>query len=368
MKFSCYKDDLADALKAIMPAVAVKPQTPVLAGVYLKAEDNVLEIHGNNFTNGVITKIPCLTEENGEVVVHGKKFQEFVAGMSDRTVNFSVENNSLIVTSSGATVTLLTMNAADFPKVKAIDDGSEFKIRAGVLCDLIRKTVFATTKDKTARPIFTGVNFDFKDDCLALVATDTHRLALAKTSLPINHTPFTFVVPSAPLYNVLGNINTKEPDNLVSVSFTNRYIGFTFDNVFMTMRLLEGQFPPYDRIIPTGSNTRARVIVKEFKTAVDLIALIAKETEYNTVKLNITAAGIEISADSREVGNAVKTVDATVLGDDLNIAFNAAYLSDVLKVVDAPAINIAFNDKFSPAAVTVPGDDDYVYVVTPVRT
>lgn len=368
MKFSCYKDDLADALKAVMPAVAVKPQTPVLSGIYLKAEDAVLEVQATNYTNGIIAKIPVNTEESGEVVISGKKFQEFVANLPERTLTCSVEGKALTLESGSANVTLLTMTAADFPKVKTIDDASTFKIRSKVLHDLIRKTSFAAGKDKGERPIFTGCLFDYKDDFLTLVATNTHRLALAKYQLSINHEPFAFTVPAAALNNVINRIDTKDAENFVTVNFSNKHVAFTFDNVYMTVRLLEGTFPPYERIIPTGSTTRARVIVKEFKTAVGLIALIAKETEYNTVKLNITAAGIEISADSREVGDAVKTVDATVDGDDLNIAFNAAYLSDVLKVVDAPAINIAFNDKFSPAAVTVPGDDDYVYVVTPVRT
>lgn len=368
MKFSCYKKDLADALKAVMPAVAVKPQTPVLSGVYLKAEGSVLEVQGNNYTNGVIAKIPVNVEDAGEVVVGGKKFQEFVAKLPDRTLTCSVENNALHVESGGANVTLLTMPVADFPQVKLLDDGHEFKIHAGALSDLIRKTVFATDNSVGARPIFTGVNFDFKDNCLTCVATNTHRLALAKTQLGIDNTPFSFVAPAVALNAVLSRINPKAPGDFVTVAFTGRYISFTFDNVYMTARLLEGQFPPYDRIIPTDSTTSVTVNVAEFKETVELVALMAKENEYNHVKLNITADSITISADSREIGDAVKTIAATVEGDELVIAFNASYLVHVLRVAGSEKIDIAFNDPFSPALVTVPGDDNFKYVVTPVRT
>lgn len=368
MKFSCYKDDLADVLKAVMPAVAVKPQTPILSCVYLKAEGTMLEVQGNNFTNGAIAKIPCSTDEPGEVVVGGKKFQEFIVNMPNRTVSCSVENNSLVAEAGGATATLLTMNVADFPKVKMLDKGNEFKIHAGTLSDLFRKTIFAVDKSKGARPIFTGVNFDFKDDFLTLTATNTHRLAIAKASLNISNEPFAFVVPATLLVTVISRLNPKQPDDFVTVNFTNRYMGFTCNNIFMTARLLEGVFPPTDKIIPTDSTTRVEVKVPELKEALNIVALVAKETEYNTIKLAIHGNMIELFANSPDIGDAAQTIEAVVSGADLNIAFNYSYLTDVLRAVDAPEINIAFNDPFSPALVTVPGDGDYVYVVTPVRT
>lgn len=367
MKFSCYKDDLRDALKAVMPAVAVKPQTPILSGVYVKAEDSAIEIHGNNYAIGVIAKIPASIEESGEVVVSGKKFQEFVANLSARTISCDVEDNVLHISSDGANVTLLTMPAEDSPKVKVIESADTFAVRQSVLHDLIRKTSFAASNDKGARPVFTGVNFDFHDGYLSCVATNTHRLAIAKIPFTCDRESFNFVVPAAALNNVLARINPKDHEDNVTVSFTGRYVAFTVDNIFMTVRLREGQFPSIDRIIPTDSTTRVTVNVAEFKEALGIVGLMAKETEYNTAKLFVAADSIEITARSAEVGDAVKSVEATIEGNDLEIAFNVSYLADVLRVVDSEKINIAFNGQYSPAAVTMPGDDDFIYVVTPVR-
>ena len=131
MKFSCYKNDLTEALQFVIRAVAVKPMTPILAGIYLKAEGSMLELQANNFSTGIITRIPVNTEVSGVTVVSGKRFQEFVRNMPDDTITFSDEdnNNSLRIESGGASVELLTMTAGDFPKVKTPETDNSFKIR-----------------------------------------------------------------------------------------------------------------------------------------------------------------------------------------------------------------------------------------------
>ena len=366
MKFSCYKDDLNEALQFVIRAVAVKPMTPILAGIYLKAEGSMLELQANNFSTGIITRIPVNTEVAGEVVVSGKRFQEFVRNMPDDTITFSDEGNALMIESGGASVELLTMAAFDFPKVKTPETDSSFKIRTTVLRDLIRKTVFAVGKDET-RPVFMGCCFEIKGEEISLVATNTHRLALAKEHLPAAYSDCSFVVPGDTLRGLMLRIDPKDVENYITVSYSTRYLTFTFDNVFMTARLIEGTFPPYDRVIPPSSTTFVTVNTDEFKKAVEFVALMSKETEYNTVKLNFSNGGIEISSNSPEVGGAVKSVEAKIDGDELEISFNADYISDVLRVLDAKQINIALNDRYSPAKFTEPENDNYVYIATPVR-
>lgn len=366
MKFSCYKNDLTEALQFVIRAVAVKPMTPILAGIYLKAEGSMLELQSNNFSTGIITRIPVNTEVSGEVVVSGKRFQEFVRNMPDDTITFSDEGNALMIESGGASVELLTMTASDFPKVKTPETENSFKIRTTMLRDLIRKTVFAVGKDET-RPVFTGCCFELKGDQISLVATNTHRLALAKERLPEAYNDCTFVVPSETLRGLMLRIDPKDVENYVTVSYSTRYLTFTFDNVFMTARLIEGTFPPYDRVIPSSSTTLVTVGTDEFKKAVEFVALMSKETEYNTVKLIFGNGNIEISSNSPEVGGAVKSIEAQIDGDDMEISFNADYISDVLKILDAKQVNIALNDRYSPAKFTEPENDSYVYIATPVR-
>ena len=212
MRFSCYKDDLNDALQFVIRAVAVKPQTPVLSGIYLRAEGSMLEVQGNNYAMGIIARIPVNTEDPGDIVVSGKKFQEFVRNMPDKTITFFDEDNSLVMESGGASVRLLTMAAQEFPKVKTPDAENSFKIRTTTLQELIRRTVFAAAKDEGSRPIFTGCCFEIKNDAINLVATNTHRLALAKDMLTENYDEMSFVVPAETLRDIMNRIDSKDTD------------------------------------------------------------------------------------------------------------------------------------------------------------
>ena len=368
MKFSCYKSDLTEALQFVIKAVAVKPMTPVLAGIYLKAEGSMLELQANNFSTGIITRIPVNTEVAGETVVSGKRFQEFVRNMPDDTITFSDEDNgnSLTVESGGACVELLTMAANDFPRVKTPETDKSFKIHTTTLRDLIRRTVFAVSKDES-RPIFTGVCFEIRDDKISLVATNTHRLALASEKLSESYDECSFVVPAETLRGILLRLDPKDVDNFVTINYSTRYLTFTFDNVFVNSRLIEGQFPPYDRVIPASSDTYVTVDTAEFKNALEFVSLMSKENEYNTVKFAFGDDGIEISSNSPDVGGAVKNIEAQIEGEGVEIAFNSNYILDVLRVIDTNIFKIALNDKYSPAAFTEPDNENYVYVATPVR-
>ena len=366
MKFSCYKSDLTEALQFVIRAVAVKPMTPVLAGIYLKADGSMLELQANNFSTGIITRIPVNTEVAGEVVVSGKRFQEFVRNMPDDTITFSDEDNTLLIESGGASVKLLTMSSSDFPKVKTPDTEHSFKIRTTVLRNLIKRTVFAVAKDD-ARPIFTGCCFELKGNTISLIATNTHRLALAKSQLAESYEDCSFVVPAEALRGIMLRIDPNDVENYVTINYSLRFLTFTFDNVFVNSRLIEGVFPPYEKVIPSSSTTHVKVSTADFRNAVEFVSLMSKETEYNTVKFTFGEDGIEVSSNSPEVGGAGQNVEAEINGSELEISFNVAYIADALKVLDAKQIDIALNDKYSPAAFTEPDNDNYVYIATPVR-
>ena len=132
MKFSCYKSDLSNALNFVSRAVAPKPMTPILSGIYLKANDNFIELQANNLATGIVTKIPASVEVKGEIAVSGKRFVEFIKNMPDDTISADVENSSIIrLSSGGASVELLAMNPADF---LPIPDAPDFEINSELIC------------------------------------------------------------------------------------------------------------------------------------------------------------------------------------------------------------------------------------------
>ena len=368
MKFSCYKNDLIDALKLVGKAVAAKPQTPILSGIYLNAQGNQVELQANNFSLGITAKIPAHVETEGEVVVSGKRLADFVKGMPDDTITFSNEDNqnSLAITSGGANVDLLTMHAEDFPKIKPLETDRSFQISSSMLSNLIGKTAFAVAEDES-RPVFTGVLFELRPNKITLVATNTHRLAFA-TDYIDNANETSFIVPAETLRSILPMLNTESDNKFVFVNYSSRNLSLTFDNFIVTSRLIEGVFPPYDKVIPEETATHVQLDTAEFKQAVKFVALMAKEAEYNAVKFVVLPNGIVISADSQDAGSAVKEIEAQVEGNGLNISFNVAYIADWLSTVEAKIINIDFNGQLEPVKFTELDNKNFIYVATPIRT
>ena len=369
MKFTCYKNDLVDALQILIRSVAVKPMTPILAGIYLKADERSLEMQANNFSTGIILKIPVNTEAGGEVVLSGKKFQEFIRNMPEDTVTLFGDNsaNTFSIESGGAHADLLTMPAAEFPKVKTPDTDHSFRVRSTALKNLIRKTVFAVSKEED-RPVFKGCSFEVADNQLTGVATNTHRIAVAKEFIRDNEDRRSFVVPSETLRGLMQYFDPNDVENYVEVNYSDRVVTFKFDNIYMTSRLIEGEFPPYDRIIPTDSTTALTVNKTEFQKAVEFVALIARESEYNMLTFDIASGHVNISANSPDVGEANKSLEADVTGDELEISFNVNYILDALKAMDSQSVQILLNGKYDPILIREKDNDNYSYVVTPVRT
>ena len=369
MKFTCSKNELIESLNAVSRAVAVKPQMPILAGIYMKAEGSGLQLQANNFSMGIITKIPVSTEEPGEIAVVGKFFLEIVRKLSGETVTISHQSGESVVNiqSESAAFTLLAMNAEDFPKVKTQEAFNSFKIKTSTLKNLIRKTAFACASDDS-RPIFTGCCFEVNGTSVTMAATNTHRLAIMKETLSEDLGEMKFIIPASTLKDFLKISDTATPDSFVTVDCSNKYIAFTFDNVFMTSRLIEGQYPPYDRVIPPSSEIFATIDVAELASAVERVALISKETEYNTIRFIFTQDGIEISSTSPEVGKAVEHVQAKVEGDDLDISFNVVYISEILKALDGKTCKFSMTKPLAPVDIRELDDDNFIYVVTPVRT
>lgn len=369
MKFTCAKNELKDALQVVNRAVAVKPQTPILAGIFISAEGSTLEMQANNFSLGIITKIPVNTEEPGTVVVVGKYFQEIVAKLPGETVTINyVENESVVKIQSGtSTYELLAMKGEDFPKVKSHEVVTSFKIRSAALKKLIRRTVFACASEDANRPIFTGCLFEIVKNSITLAATNTHRIAIQKDTISDEVEEINFIVPSATLRDLARMIDSTS-ENFVTVDFSGKYIAFTFDNIFMTSRLIEGQFPPYSKVVPASCDMHVKVKVADMLAAVERVGLISKETEYNTIRFIFTQEGLNISSNSLEVGKAEEHVDATLEGEDIDISFNVKYISEVLHVIESEFCRIGLNKPLYPIDVREDDNDDYIYVVTPVRT
>lgn len=368
MKCTCSRKDLNDALSAVVKAVAVKPSTPVLAGIYLRAAGDTLELQATNFSISIIAKIPANVEVEGAVVVAGGYFTSIVGKLGGEIVTLTNEDDAATVTlkSDAASFDLLSMDAGDFPRINKEDATHSFRIQKDALRTLIARTVFACSRDES-RPVFTGCFVDISDTTITFAATNASRIAIAREQIFDELDSLQFIVHAATLRNLLGMLY-KSSDNVVTVDFYGTGVAFTFDNIFMSSRIIDGTFPPYDKVIPASCATTAEVDVDELRVAIERMQIIAQETEYKTILFKFTQEGLEISANSYNIGKSIEHVDANVEGDDLEISFNFSYLTDALKVFSTEKVEFGMNQPLTPVRIRGLGDGNFTYIITPLRT
>ena len=362
MKIIVARKEFADALKNVLKAVAVKSQTPILSGIYLKAENSTLELQATNNSVGIISKVPAVVEEDGEIVILGKKLFEIVQKLSGDTLTITADDKDAEIKSAGTKYNLLVFKAEDFPKIKQEENLQRFKLLQSKLKRLIKQTAYAAADDKdTSRTIFTGVLFNVEGEKLTLAATNTHRLAVVSATLDNPFGDKKVIVPA----KILQEISAMSDDSgMVEFAFTEKNAIFVFDNLFVTTRLISGDFPNFSNLLNLEHNIFVKVNPEEFLQALERVSVIAKETDYEMVALLLNGDGLKISSTSAEVGTAEEFVSAEVEGGELDIAFNYNYLTDVLKVIDAEKIEIGMSGTLKPIDFQL---DNFRYIVTPVR-
>lgn len=360
MKVIVSKSDLQDAINAVIPAVAVKPSTPVLSGIYFSAENSTLTIRATNFSLDITAKIGANIESTGRTVTAGKYFAPIVSKLSGEIVTLQSDGKNLTAKSEAASFNLLTMDASDFPKPASDQPTGSFRISGTALRKLIAQTVFACGDDQS-RPIFTGVHFKIDGTDIRAEASNTHRVAFARDST-YDEASAEFIVPTATLKAIAPALKSQ----IVTVNFNANSAAFAFDNVYLVTRLIDGSYPNANKVIPTSVKTTATLDANELRAALERVQVIARATDYNTVACNFTADGLEISSNKQGIGRAVEHVDAEVSGADINIAFNFVYVLDALKVITGK-VELGMNDNLNPARFKDPANPDFLCVITPLR-
>ena len=369
MKFICSKTMLQHAVQSVQKAVATRTPLPILTGIYLSAIDNRLELQATDYEIAISCSIEANVEQPGKVVVSGRYFQELVRRLPGETVEISSnqEDSTVRISCNSANFNLLNLPAEEFPVIERIQaETSTLTVKDNVLRDLIKKTVFACATDES-RPIFTGGLFEAENDSIKMVGTNTHRLALKKDSISPIEIPAKLIIPSKLLNELARILNSDTPID-VTVSWEKGHVAFEFDDIYLKSRLIEGNFPDYNRVIPPSFETVVSFETQAFLDAAERVSLMAKDGDYNIVKFRFEQDSINLSSNNPDVGKASETVVSFMQGQPLEIAFNAKYMTDILKNLGSDKATISLNTPLSPACIRPADSDKYTYVITPVRT
>lgn len=372
MKCVCSKDDLNDALSAVSSAVAVKPSTPILSGIYMRTVEDAIEFQATNFEISVVARVRANVEQDGATITNGRILASIVQKFSGDIVTITNENDpsTVALRSEAAAFDLNVMDADDFPLIHRESPTHTFRINKESLIRLITHSVFACAKADDGRPIFTGCFFDISGSSVNVVATNASRIAIVSGNILDELDSLQFIVPAFTLRSLLAMLY-RASDSTVSVAFSANEVTFSFDDISFTSRLIDGAFPPYDKVIPETSSTSATINLRALRSAVDRMLIIAREADYQTLRFAFSQEGLELSSTSHSLGTSVEHLDSDVTGDDIALSFNFNFLADALKVFNSdPASDITFamTQPLAPVKISADADSAFTYILTPLRT
>jgi DNA polymerase III subunit beta len=369
VKLSVMQENLGRGLSVVSRAVSSRSTLPVLANVLLRTEDGGLKLTATNLEIGITAWVPGRIDTDGALTVPARLITDVVGGLpAGERVDLEVEGTTLRIRAGRYQTHLRGIDAEEFPVIPSAGERPTTRVSQRLLRRALSEVAFAAASDE-ARPILTGVLTRFVGDRLTLAAADNYRIAVK--SLPIlDPVEETSIVVPARSYQELMRVLTDTDDPVdVMLAQSKSQVLFHVEGIELVSRLIDGQFPNYQQVLPTSHTSRGVVDRDELLKAVRLSALIASSAA-NVVRLKLGEEGsnaITIAA-AADVGDAEGEVEAALEGDPVVIAFNSRYLTEALQNVGEEQLALEFSGPLSPGVLKPVGDDDYVHVIMPVRT
>ncbi len=370
MKLSVMQENLARGLQVVSRVVSTRSTLPVLNNVLLRTEDGGLKLTATNLEIGMTYWVPGKVDTGGAMTVPARLLTDIVAGLpANERVELELQAQETLHIQAGRFETRVKgIDAEEFPAIPTAGERPTTRVPQKVLRQALGEVTFAAATDE-ARPILTGVLARFEGDKLTLAAADNYRIAVKTLTVldPVEET--SVVVPARSLHELSRILSdTDDPVDIVLSPARNQIL-FHLEGIDLVSRLIDGQFPNYQQVLPKGFTTKAVVDRDQLLAAVRMASLIASSSA-NIVKMHVgkeAEVGLTVSA-AADVGDNKSDVEAKVEGDGTTIAFNARYLLDVLTNVDSDQFAVELNGPLSPGVLRPVGDGQYVHVIMPVKT
>ena len=368
MIFSMNTQDFLEGLTTVTRALAPRPAKQILDGVLIVADENRINLTCSDGSLSIEYTTVADVQESGQTVLPGKILTELIRKLPGGTVTVTIQNQRLASIKCQKTRSNLSiMNAAEYPEITQLRKGNEIKIPQNKLRDMISHVVFAIATDES-RQILTGCLLEVSRSEARLVALDGFRLAMQKTFQPFDLPPEKEMVKAIIPGKVLTELSRILPDDdaFCSLLIDQGRMQCTFGNIRLTTVLLAGEYIDYRRIMPADFKTKAKANRIAVQDAIDRASLMAREGKNNLIKMSFRQDVLKISSNA-EMGDVEEEIDADLNGDDIDIAFNAKYIIDVIRNVSDDELYMNFNTNVSPCVVMPPSGESYVYLILPVR-
>lgn len=373
MKVSLLQEGLAKGVNVVSRVVATKTQLPVLANILLSTDQGKLKLTATNLETGINLWLGGKVEEEGKITVPARIFCETISALPPGTVNLTTEAERLKIVCGKFKAEINGISAEEFPEVPTLKDKKEkietLVLERKILEEGVNQVAVAAATDES-RPVFTGIKMELDEKTMRLAATDGYRLSVKTINkLKGVKKKKEMIVPAralSELIRVLGAAETEVKEVIFAATDEEKQLILSFGEGEVVTRILEGEFPDFDKIIPKTHTTTISLETDELFAAVRAAAVFAKDSA-NIVKLKITEGGLVISANTPQVGGNEVEVEGKVDGENAEVAFNSRYLIDMLNVIGAKELTLQVSGPLNPGVFMPAGESGFLHIIMPVR-
>ncbi len=366
MKFSVSREALLKPLQLVAGVVEKRQTLPALANVLVVLEGQQLSLTGTDLEVEIIGKVNLEAPGvDGEITVPAKKLLDIIRSLSDDTlIEFSYQDQKVLVKAGRSRFTLSTLPASDFPSIELGTDDLSFSCEQGEIKRLIERTSFAMAQ-QDVRYYLNGMLWELRGDSIRAVATDGHRLAMCTRPLTMEVEGVRQAILPRKGVIELSRL-LSEVDKKVELIVGNNHIRAVTESTIFTSKLVDGKFPDYERVLPRNGDKVILGNREELRQAFTRTSILSNE-KYRGVRFVVTEGLLTITANNPEQEEAEEQVAVDYDGSPLEVGFNVSYLQDVANVIDTEQLKITMADSNSSALVEEPDYSDSLYVVMPMR-
>ena len=366
MELVVRKNDLLRELQLFQGIVERKNTIPILANVLLEAKGDEVRMLATDLEVALRSRCAASVTKGGSLTLPAKKLYEVVKALPETDVRIQADKNGVKVAADRFDSRMQTLPREDFPTLPDISGKARATLPRAAVREMVGKTQFAITGEDT-RYFLNGAKFVLKPDSLTLVATDGHRLALVEVKHAVGvEQEIGVILPKKTLLE-LGKLLAEGEGDITFESGEN-HLFFEVAGRVLISRMIDGQFPAYERVIPKGNDKHIEFDRERLTSAVKRVALLSNERS-RAVKFEIDKGKVEVTSSSSEFGEAREQLPVDYTGAPMSISFNAQYVLDFLNVVETDVVSLSLKDEVSQAVMKPIGAEayDYTYVIMPMR-
>lgn len=380
MKFSCTKENIKQGLSNVAHIAGKNINLPILSNVLIKAVDNNISLVATDLEIGVKTNIRGKVEKKGEFTVQAKLLSDYISLLPNEKIDFELFDNELKITCKNYKTKIKGETTEDYPVIPDVEKKQEFSFDFNDFKKGVSEVIFSAANNET-RIELSGVYFEFNEKELILAATDSYRLAekklKSKKIIGLDEIK-KIIIPTKTLQEVLRfnfsgkneGVSSENNSTDIKIYLSDNQIMFSYDDIELVSRIIEGQYPDYRQIIPNTEQDKTIINFNRYELiqAIKASSLFSKNN-INDVNLDFPNGQEKaiVSSVSSQSGESTIEVDARVVGKDNGIVLNYKYLLDGLAVLDSENVVLEVIDSSTPCLLKKDGDDKYLYIIMPIK-